>query len=279
MSIDASIANLGLFNLLALLLVSLIGLPHGAFDSAIAAHLGYIGRPLSLMRFLLFYTLITALVVALWLIFPIVSLIVFLLISTIHFGLGDARAERGWFKWVQVITHGLTVVAGISQLHKSEVDKIFGYLIGHDTAMVWIAIDMMSIILVVSFVIYAWQSFWDTRWRYGFLELILLLLFFSILPPLVSFALYFCCIHSLRHLLILWRSLSSMYQFNDVYFHAISYTIASWIMGGIAFWWCAEQMSGESALLRVVFIGLAALTVPHMILVDGFFRRNSDSLR
>ena len=44
-------------------------------------------------------------------------------------------------------------------------------------------------------------------------------------------------------------------------------------MGGIAYWYCSEQMSGEAALLRVIFIGLAALTVPHMILVDGFFRR------
>ena len=279
MSVDASIASLGLFNLLALFAVSVMGLPHGAFDSAIAAYLGYIGRPLFLMRFLLLYALITALIVALWLVFPIVSLIVFLLISTIHFGLGDARAERGWFKCVQVITHGFTVVAGISQFHKSEVDKIFGYLIGHDPTIVWVAIDMMSTILGVSFVIYAWQAFWDSRWRYGFFELILLLLIFSILPPLVGFALYFCCVHSLRHLLILWRSLSSVFQLNDVYFHAFFYTIASWVMGGIAFWWCAEQMSGETALLRVVFIGLAALNVPHMVLVDGFFRRYYDGSR
>ena len=70
-----------------------------------------------------------------------------------------------------------------------------------------------------------------------------------------------------------------MFQLNDVYFHAFFYTISSWVMGGIAFWWCAEQMSGETALLRVVFIGLAALNVPHMVLVDGFFRRDYDGSR
>jgi hypothetical protein len=38
-------------------------------------------------------------------------------------------------------------------------------------------------------------------------------------------------------------------------------------------------MAVESALLRVVFIGLAALTVPHMIFVDGFFRANAGNSR
>ena len=31
-------------------------------------------------------------------------------------------------------------------------------------------------------------------------------------------------------------------------------------------------MSADAQLLRVIFIGLAALTVPHMLLVDGLFR-------
>ena len=274
MTVDTLIESLGLINLLALLAVVVIGLPHGAFDGAIAAYLGYIERPHFLMRFLLLYILMTALIVLLWLAFPIASLIVFLLISTIHFGLGDARAEYGWFSWVQVVAHGGTVIAGISQLHKSEVDKIFSYLIGHDATMVWVAIDMVSIVLVAAFLIYAWQAFWDLRWRYGFIELILLLFVFAIFPPLIGFAFYFCCVHSLRHLIVLWRSLRTVFLHNDFYFQAIFYVIASWVMGGLAFWLCTDQMSGETALLRVIFIGLAALTVPHMVLVDGFFRKH-----
>ena len=46
-----------------------------------------------------------------------------------------------------------------------------------------------------------------------------------------------------------------------------------------AVWWLADMTNPEPTVLRVIFIGLAALTVPHMILVDGFYRRSSKSLK
>ena len=33
-----------------------------------------------------------------------------------------------------------------------------------------------------------------------------------------------------------------------------------------------NESTVEAELIKIIFIGLAALTVPHMILVDGFFR-------
>jgi Brp/Blh family beta-carotene 15,15'-monooxygenase len=278
MAVDNLIAILGLQNLMALSAVVIIGLPHGAFDGAIASHLGFMKRPYFLTRFLFLYVLIAVSVVVLWLAFPVESLILFLLISVLHFGFGDARAICGWIRWVQVVAHGAVVVVGISQFHKLEVDKIFNYLTGQESTVVWIAIDVASMVFVPVFMIYAWQAFLDQRWRPAFIELNLLLLVFVFFQPLVGFALYFCCIHSMRHFLVLWRSLQIALRRNDFYFQAIAFTFASWILGGVAYWWCIDQMSGETALLRVIFIGLAALTVPHMILVDGFFRRRLEGV-
>ncbi len=61
----------------------------------------------------------------------------------------------------------------------------------------------------------------------------------------------------------------------SIYFQAAFFTLASWAAGAIALYYCMTNMSMESAVLQVVFIGLAALTVPHMLLVDGMFRRHA----
>ena len=274
MTIEALIASFGLVNLLALGGVVLIGLPHGAFDGAIAACLGQANRPVTMIRFIILYVALAGLVVGLWLVFPVASLVGFLGISIVHFGLGDARAGTGWFRYVQAVAHGGVVVAGISQSHRLEVDVIFGYLIGGDAAPVWMAIDVASVIIAVALAIYAWRAFWDARWRFGFLEACLLILLFAAMPPLVGFALYFCCVHSARHLWSVWKAVKSEFPRHTLFTGAMAFTLASWGAGAAAFWWCASFMMVESALLRVVFIGLAALTVPHMILVDGFFRGN-----
>ena len=38
------------------------------------------------------------------------------------------------------------------------------------------------------------------------------------------------------------------------------------------------HISFDAAMVQVIFIGLAALTVPHMMLVDGVFRRKLNAM-
>tara|TARA_B100000609_G_C17034324_1_gene340451 strand:- start:418 stop:624 length:207 start_codon:yes stop_codon:yes gene_type:complete len=50
---------------------------------------------------------------------------------------------------------------------------------------------------------------------------------------------------------------------------AILFSAVCWITAVIAFWQLADFSNPEPVIMRITFIGLAALTVPHMILIDG----------
>jgi hypothetical protein len=62
--------TLDIINLCALLFVILIGLPHGAFDGAIAAHLGAGKSAYTATKFIIYYGLTSATIIALWIALP-----------------------------------------------------------------------------------------------------------------------------------------------------------------------------------------------------------------
>ena len=279
MEMMTSIGMMAPLDLAALAAVVLIGLPHGALDGAIAIHLGFTRKLLHFMWFLALYIAMAGLVVGAWLLAPTLCLFVFLVISMLHFGAGDARHGTGWLRSAEVIAHGGLVIVGISQMHHDKVDVIFGYLTGGDTTLLWQGMDVLTAIVGLAIIVCLSQALWHRRWRGTAVELGGLAVLFAQAPPLVGFAMYFCCVHSARHVYgivgSLRRDISRMRMVNQ----AAAFTLASWAAGGLAIWWFADMANPEPVVLRVVFIGLAALTVPHMILVDGFFRRSSRTLK
>ena len=98
-------------------------------------------------------------------------------------------------------------------------------------------------------------------------------------PPLVGFAVYFCCVHSARHVASIVGSLKRYMSVANLCVQTLAFTLASWAAGAAAGWWLIDMTNPEPTVIRVIFIGLAALTVPHMILVDGIYRRSSKSLQ
>ena len=63
MSLLAELMSVDVLNLIGLLAVVFIGLPHGAMDGALAIHLGWMNRPIKAATFLLAYVGLAALVV------------------------------------------------------------------------------------------------------------------------------------------------------------------------------------------------------------------------
>ena len=263
---------LDMASVIALLFVVLIGLPHGAFDGAIANHLGA-GRSLAeAAKFITSYCAAAGLVIAIWIAFPSVTLALFLIISMIHFGKGDASAKSGWVFMMQVLLHGGLPIFGIIYFQQLSVIPLFDALTNGASNLAILISKIMVPVMGLMAGLYGLMAFCDTSLRARFVEFILLAMAFAILPPLVSFALYFCIIHTGRHMRRIWHVLVSTSSPRGLYRQAAGFILASWLVGGAAFLWL-ENGNLDAALLQVVFIGLAALTVPHMILVDGFFAK------
>ena len=263
-----------LLSLVALAAIVIIGLPHGAFDGAVALALGY-GKTLkSMVGFVVTYVAISLLVVLFWLTFPVIALLLFLAISAVHFGIGDSQSGAFLQRVIQSLAHGGLVVVGVSLMHRPEVDPIFAHLVSGETSMLWAALSIVAYGLAAIFVAYAVLAYRHPKLRLRFGELAGLALAYYLLPPLVGFALYFCVVHSVRHVRHLWNDLrDSAYGRRRMLPLAVLFTVASWLAAAITLWLMPTAETLDGAILRVVFIGLAALTVPHMILVDGLFRR------
>ena len=111
--------------LISLLMIILIGLPHGALDGAVSICLDIKNDFFSKFYFFLLYIGLAIFVTILWINFPQVSLILFLLISIFHFGLGDFNWSDKKEKYILGFINGGLVIYGISITNPTQVDIIF----------------------------------------------------------------------------------------------------------------------------------------------------------
>ena len=277
MSILAELVSVDLLNLIGLLAVVFIGLPHGAMDGALAIHLGWMNRPIKAVIFLLAYVGLAALVVSMWLIVPTAGFLMFLAISLFHFGRGDIVPRAKDHQLAEVLMRGGLVLAGISLFHRSEVDSIFEVLIGSNTRIVWFflqAVGVLTLVLIPYVIISKSQQ----ERTAASVEVIGLLALFAIAPPLLGFAIYFCGVHSVRHFKHMGTMLKSTLQQFQVTRTTVVFSFMTWAVGLLVLANQSSSIGLEPALLQVIFIGLAALTVPHMILVDGIVKHEPPSL-
>ncbi len=268
MSLLAELMHVDLLNLIALLAVVFIGLPHGAMDGALAIHLGWMKHPTQAILFLLAYVGLAAMVVGLWFLSPTLAFLIFLAISMFHFGRGDIVPRTKDHQLSEVLMRGGLVLAGISLFHYSEVDVIFQSLIGSNTEFVWMFLQAIGVLTLILIPVTILSKSANER-RSAIVEVAGLLVLFSIAPPLLGFAIYFCCIHSVRHFSHMGTLLKSTLQQFQITRTTVVFSLMTWAVMLLI---VADQSSSiglEPALLQVIFIGLAALTVPHMILVDG----------
>jgi len=260
--------------------VALVGLPHGALDHQVAGLL--VGRrwprvwPLS---FLLFYGCLAAIVVLAWLVRPTLTLLLFLSVAWLHFGIGDVPAAQGagpqerLLHGAEAVARGGTVLVLPALGQAEAVAGVFGWLGVSEAMPVALAWGRLGSLFWAGAVL-LWLGGRLLRPRPGTLprlaELAAVAAAALMLPPLLAFLVYFCLLHSPRHLVEVsgwmgrgWRAGLAP---------AVPLTVLTWLLALAAWPWLGANGT-EPGLVRMVFWGLAALTLPHMVLTLEAQRR------
>ncbi len=267
----AALSGPALVGVLAVAVV-VAGLPHGALDPWVARQAGLWRTRWGLLAFNLAYLAIVAVVVAVWRVAPGPSLVLFLAISAWHFA-GDWRHDLP--PWARVAA-GVALLALPAWRWPAEVRDAFTLLAGPQGGAIadglggagpWFAAGMAAAVLVAL-----------RRSRATALELAAVAALALLLPPLVYFIVYFCALHSLRHLRLAAHGADTRAR-RRMAGVALLYTALTLLVAALAWPWLAAAgttaSAPEAGLLKLVFIGLAALTLPHMLVVMASERAQS----
>jgi Brp/Blh family beta-carotene 15,15'-monooxygenase len=260
--------------------VLVLGVPHGALDAAagerlLAPRLGERWQP----AFLALYLALAGSVVLAWWWRPGAALAVFLAVSLVHFGAcdRDPTLSAGAFAAFETAARGAIAVALPAALHPEEVASLFAVLIpGSDAATLAARMNASAVpvatIVFASAVAVAFRHASRVRRHGGAaaragLEPLALCLACAALPPLLFFALFFCAGHSVRQTLVIAGRLDphdparALRRFIR---GAAPMTVGAWLLLAAAAW-LVPAPSMDVAAVRTVFVGLAALTLPHVV--------------
>ncbi|MBS62106.1 Brp/Blh family beta-carotene 15,15'-dioxygenase [Salinisphaera sp.] len=249
--------------LTALAIAVLFGMPHGALDLPRARiELGLTRRgPLAV--FFVVYLGLVAACIALWWWQPRFALAGFLMYSAWHFA-GDWRFDDRLAAWAG----GLTTIGAPTLCHSDRVTEILNQITaGADVSLIVAAAALAG---VAGLALFAKRCL-HHRDRAS-LELALLWLLALTLPPLAFFAVYYGALHALRqtHCVLAGLCHARTRALGEALLSSLA-VIAAGALAAILLTACLG-ISPDDALLCAVFIGLAALTVPHMLL-DALLQR------
>ena len=242
-------------------LVLLLGVPHGSLDVVVARRLLGLTGIGAWALFSLLYLCLAALVVGLWWIAPTVFLCAFLGFSALHFGADPAAGVS----WPTRVLYGGAVIVLPALWHSAELQRLLGLVAGPDSAAFVVpALRILAIPWLCATVLAGWQEARTSPLAAA--ELAALAAVSLAAPPLVAFTVYFCAMHSPRHIL---RTLPSRHAADARRALAMALwpTVAVFAMAVVA-GLLASGMPLETRVLQLSFVGLAALTLPHMALLE-----------
>ena len=261
----------GSFLIISLFLILTIGISHGSLDNIkgkkLIKYLGY--RSMSI--FYLSYLLIGAVTILIWLIFPKSLLFLFLIIAAFHFGKEDSEFinQKKKFELIYFLKGSLIITSPLF-FHKEETLVIFETLNFYISNNLIISKDILFILILLSFVsgiILSLNKSFEVR-SLLLMDYLSILILNYFLNPIIAFTIYFCFLHSIRHSISLIRELNKNLKKGLPVFikKAFPLTILTILGYVLSISILNNYNEFNETIYRVIFIGLASLTFPHILL-------------
>jgi Brp/Blh family beta-carotene 15,15'-monooxygenase len=241
-------------------LIVFLGVPHGALDPVFAQKLFFINDWKAWSKFVCIYLALSVVVVLIWWQSSLFFMGGFLLCSAMHF----SRDLTSNIPKITRFFYGGAIIVLPTIFHFSEMQELFSLILDVNTgsqivsflhllAWPWLVLGLVSIYL--GFI----------KDRLVGLEVLAVGLLSTLAPALIAFTVYFCGMHSLRHIL-------RTKDYAQVSFIKLSLISLAPMLGvlltAVLGWVYLPASADYSRLLRFLFVGLAALTLPHMLLID-----------
>ena len=247
-------------------LISIIGISHGALDNFKGKKLfNYYGIK-NHNLFYIIYILIAFTVIFCWVLFPFVSLCLFLLVAAHHFGREDSsheQIENSKFIDFYFLLKGSAIILAPLYFHENEVLQIFnilGVVIGdfnNSLVLGLLILSGLSCVLITK------------KFYMSILDFLTICIINYFLDPFIAFTIYFCFLHSVRHSLSLIKELDNV-QFKKGFGLFLKKALPLTFITALIFITSVYLLNNiytlDQSILKVIFIGLASLTFPHILL-------------
>ena len=279
-------SNSSISSILCLFLILIIGVSHGSLDHIKGKKLLKFFNIKSIYIFYITYILISAAVIATWMLLPSTTLILFLIIASYHFGKEDTQFlinDGSYFIQMLYFFKGFLIILAPLYFHFQETIAIFKLLlIDNETFYLSLTFIETNKVILIGVICSTLSSIFLFLKNFEIKKFVIFLDYFSILilnyylSPLLAFTVYFCFLHSIRHSISLAVELdpnSVVDGFKLFVKKALPLTILTCIFSFIALYLLSNSYNLDSAILKIIFIGLASLTFPH-ILLEYFLEKN-----
>jgi len=271
--------NLIVSPVICLFLILSIGISHGALDNQKGKKLNQLYNIKKSYFFYIIYSLISISIITFWLFFPTVSLVLFLIVASYHFGREDTEFlvdNKNISNLILYFLKGSLIIIAPLMFHFVETINIFKLLlIQNEKFYLFLSFIEDNNILLYALSISLFSNIYYFLKDFKAINILIFLDFFSIivlnyfLTPLIAFTLYFCFLHSFRHSISLITQLNE----NSLKSGVISFikkamplTVLTAILYVISLYFLSNFYHLNDAILKVIFIGLASLTFPHILL-------------